>query len=257
MHMGNISGISGNGYQDYGRFASGKAINSAADGASELTMIQKQESQSRGYDAGAENIGSAQDMLKVADGALGSITDYLQRIRELAVKASNTAVLSTEDIQSIQKEVDQMKQGIADVAETTEFNGNKLLDGSKKDFQIATGADGSMNRISMGAATLEALGIKDFDVTKDFDLDDIDKAIDKVSSLRSDAGAKSNALDYAYNSNRQASFDSVSARSRVEDLDFAEAVTEKKKKETLQEYALFMQKKKMEDEAIKVRNFFA
>lgn len=255
--MGNISGISGSAYQDYGRFASGKAINSAADGASELTITQKQESQSRGYDAGAQNIGSAKDMLHVADGALGSITDYLQRIRELAVKASNTAVLSKEDVQSIQKEVDQMKQGISDVAEDTAFNGNKLLDGSKKDFQIATGADGSMNRISMGAATLEELGIKDFDVTKDFNIDDIDNAIDKVNSLRSEAGAKSNALDYAYNSNRQASLDSVSARSRVEDLDFAEAITEQKKKETLQEYALFMQKKKMEDEEIKVKNFFA
>lgn len=254
--MANITGITGNSYQDYGKFASGKAIQSAADGASELSIIEKQDAQERGYNAGAENIGSAQDMLKVADGALGSITDYLQRIRELAVKASNSAVLSSEDIQNIQKEVDQMKQGISDVAESTQFNGNKLLDGSKTDFQIATDGDGGKNSISMGAATLDALGIKDFDVTKDFDLDAIDNALDKVSSLRSDAGAKSNALEYAYNANRQASFNTVSAKSRVEDLDFAEAVSEKKKQETLQEYALYMQKKRMEDEANRMKNFF-
>lgn len=255
--MANVTGIVGNGYREYGNFASGKAINSAADGASELTVIEKQESQSRGLDAGAENIGSAQDMLKVADGALGSITDYLQRIRELAVKASNTAVLSAEDIQSIQKEVDQMKQGISDVAEMTQFNGKNLLDGSNLEFQIATDGDGGKNGISIGAATLEALGIKDFDVTQKFDLDDIDKAIDKVNSIRSDGGAKSNALEYAYNANRQAAYNAVSARSRVEDLDYAEAVSEKKKKETLQEYALFMQKKKMEEEANRMKNFFA
>ncbi len=254
--MGNITGIAGSSYQDYGKLASGKAINSAADGASELAVIEKQDAQLKGYDAGAENIGSAQDMLKTADGALGSISDYLQRIRELAVKASNTAVLSTEDIQSIQKEVDQMKQGISDVAETTQYNGNRLLDGRNPEFQIATDGDGGKHRISMGAATLEALGIKDFDVTKDFDLDDIDKAIDKVSSIRSEGGAKSNALEHAYNANRQAAFYTASAKSRVEDLDYAEAVSEKKKKETLQEYALFGQKKKMEDEANRMKDLF-
>ena len=255
--MSGISGVSGNSYQDYGKFASGKNINSAADGASELSIIEKQEEQSRGYDAGADNIGSAQDMLKTADSALGSITDYLQRMRELALKASNTAVMSDDDIRNIQKEIDQLKQGIADVADQTQYNGKNLLDGSNKEFQIATDANGGKNTITMGEATLEALGIADFDVTGDFDLDAIDKALDKVSSLRSDAGAKSNALDYAYNANRQASYNAVASRSRMEDLDYAEAISEQKKKETLQDYQTLLLKKKMEDEAIKTRTFFA
>lgn len=253
--MGGIAGISG-GYQDYGKFASGKAINSAADGASEMTIIQKQDAQARGYDAGAENIGMAKDMLNVADGAMGSITDYLQRIRELAVKASNTAVLSSEDVRSIQKEVDQLKQGISDVAEQTQFNGKNLLDGSNPEFQVATDADGGKTSLSVGSATLEALGIADFDVTKDFDIEDIDKAIDKISSSRSTVGAQSNGLEYAYNAKRYASQNTIAAKSRVEDLDYAKAISEKKKKETLQEYALYMQKKKMENDANRMKGFF-
>ncbi len=253
--MSGISGIAG-GYQDYGRFASGKAINSAADGASELSIIEKQDAQVRGYDAGAENIGMAQDMLKVADGAMGGITDYLQRIRELAVKASNSAVMSNEDLQSIQKEVDQMKQGISDIAEQTQFNGKNLLDGSNQDVQIATDGNGGKASLSVGSATLEALGIKDFDVTKDFDIEDIDKAISKISDTRTTVGAQSNGLEYAYNANRHASMDTIAAKSRIEDLDYAEAISEKKKQETLQEYALYMQKKKLEDEANHMKGFF-
>ena len=255
--MSGISGVSGSSYQDYGKFASGKKINSAADGASDLTIIEKQESQTRGYDAGADNIRSAQDLLNIADGALGSITDYLQRIRELALKASNTAVMSDDDIRNIQKEIDQMKQGIADVADQTQYNGKNLLDGSNPDFQIATDADGGKNSFSLGEATLEALGIADFDVTGDFSLDAIDEAINTVSGLRSDAGAKSNALDYAYNYNRQAAYNTTAAKSRIEDLDYADAISEQKKKQTLQDYQMILLKKKMEDEAIKTRNFFA
>lgn len=255
--MSGISGVSGSNYQDYGRFASGKEINSAADGASELSIIEKEESVSRGYDVGADNIGSAQDLLRTADGALGSITDYLQRMRELALKASNTAVMSDDDIRNIQKEIDQLKQGIADVADQTQYNGKNLLDGSNPELNVATDANGGRETVTLGEATLKALGIEDFDVTGDFDLDALDKAIDTVSGLRSDAGAKSNALEYAYNSNRMAAYNSTASRSRIEDLDYAEAISEQKKNETLRDYQMILLRKKMEDEAIKTQNFFA
>ena len=70
-------------YADYGKFASGKKVNRAADGAAELAIIQKQETQTRSYKVGENNIGAAKDMLNVADGAMSGITDYLQKIREL------------------------------------------------------------------------------------------------------------------------------------------------------------------------------
>ena len=254
--MCSISGINNVSYTDYGSFASGKQINSAADGAAELSIIEKEDTQTRGLNAGANNIQSAKDMLNVSDAALGSITDYLQRIRELAVQASNTATMSDSDRASMQMEVDQLKQGITDIAKNTTFNTKPLLDGSNPVFNIATDSNGNSMTVNSGNATLDALGITDFDLTKDFSIDDIDKAIDNISSQRSSAGAKSNALEYAYNYNTGAALNSTAAKSRLEDLDFAEAISEKKKQETLQEYVLFAQKKKAEEEKQKINVLF-
>ncbi len=256
--MSSIGAIgSGSSYADYGRIASGKKIQSAADGAAELSIVEKEDAQVRGLNAGAKNIGSAQDMLKVADGAMGGIADYLQRIRELAVQASNTAVVTDSERANIQMEIDQLKQGISDIASQTTFNTKPLLDGSNTEFQIATNADGASMTVSTGDATLAALGIADFDVTGNFDIADIDKALETVSTARSGAGAQSNALEYAYNYNTNASLNATAAKSRLEDLDIPQAISEQKKQETLQEYALFMQRKKQEEEQNKLHTMFA
>ena len=86
----NISSVSNYSvYRNYQSLASGKKINSAADDAAGLAIAQKLNSQTNGYDVGYRNAGTSQDMLNVADGALGSITENLQRIRELSVQASN------------------------------------------------------------------------------------------------------------------------------------------------------------------------
>lgn len=255
--MSSISGINSASYADYGKFASGKKVQSATDGAAELSIIEKEDTQVRGYNAGNKNVGAAQDMLKVSDGAMEGITDNLQRIRELAVQASNTALLTDGDRANIQKEIDQLKQGISDIASNTTFNTINVLDGSKTDFQIATDANGSNKTVTTANATLDALGIADFDVTGDFDLSAIDKALETVNSSRSSMGAQSNALDYTYSYNSNAALNTTAAKSRLEDLDFPEAISEQKKQETLQEYALFMQKKKQEEEANRMHSMFA
>lgn len=256
--MSGISSInSSNSYMDYGRFASGKKIASAADGAAELSIIQKEDAQIRGQKAGENNIGSAKDMLNVADAAMAGITDYLQRIRELAVQASNTAVVTDSDRENIQKEVDQLKKGISDIASQTTFNTKELLNGTYDKFQIATDANGNGMEIASADATLAALGIEDFDVTKDFNLQDIDDALAKVSEGRSGMGAQSNALDYAYNYSTNSRLNHTAGKSRLEDIDIPEAISEQKKKETLQEYMLFMQKKRQEEEENRMRSMFA
>lgn len=255
--MSSISSIQSLSYTDYGRFASGKKINSAADGAAELSIIQKEDAQIRGYKAGENNIGSAQDMLKVADGAMSGITDYLQRMRELAVQASNTATMTDADRKSIQYEVDQLKQGISDIASQTTFNTKELLDGTNQKFELATDANGNSMSVQTTDATLQMLGIADFDVTKDFDISDIDDALAKVNAGRSSMGAQSNALEYAYNYSTNTRLNVTAGKSRLEDLDFPEAISEQKKKQTLQEYALFMQRKRQDEEANRMRSLFA
>lgn len=254
--MSSVSGVNNtsySSYSSYGKLASGKALTSAADGAAELAIAEKEESQVTGYDVGANNAASAKDMLNVSDGALGSINDHLQRMRELALQATN-GLLTDSDKANIQVEVDQLKQGIADIANNTSFNTQKLLDGSKTDWQLATDANGSETTVNTVNATLSELGIEDFDVTKDFDLKTLDDALQKVSDSRAKIGAQTNGLEYTINYNKIASENTTAAASRLEDLDMGKAVSDMKKNELLDTYKLMMQKKKQEDEANSKKN---
>lgn len=253
--MSSISNISGSSY--YSQIASGVKLQSAADGASELAIAEKENAQINGLNMGQRNAEDGKSLLNVADGAMGGIADNLQRIRELAVQASNTAILSDEDRQMIQDEVEQLKQGISDIANNTEFNKKKLLDGSYGDGYIASGPNGSGMTLDIGDSTLRALGIEDFDVTGDFSIQTIDDALSKVSSNRSVIGAQSNALDYTISYNSQASINLTSAVSKLEDADIAKVASELNKQKLLQSYQLMMQKKQQEQERQKFSIFYS
>lgn len=252
--MSNVTGIAGGNY--YSQIASGAKLQSAADGASELAIVQKETAQINGYRVGERNAEDGKSVLNIADGALGSITDSLQRMRDLAVQASNSAILSDSDRQAIQFEVDQLKQGISDIANNTEFNTKKLLDGSNTNMHIASGADGSGQSLNIGDATLKALGIENFDVTKDFSIKTIDDALKKVSANRSSIGAQSNSLDYTIGYNIHTAFNLTAATSRMQDTDIEKAVSERDKQNILQTYRFIMQKKQQEEERNKLSVFY-
>ena len=244
-----ISSISSQGLQqNYRQLASGKRINSAADDAAGLAIAEKMLTQSNGYDVGRRNAATSQDMVNVADGGLSTITDSLQHIRELGVQASNTAIYGDSERKMMQQEIDQLKQNISDAAKNTTFNTMSLLDGKMGSSHVASGPDGSGMEINMPNATLEALGIADFDVTGDFDLSVIDDAIDKVSSARGEMGATYNRLGHTMNFNSYASLNTTAARSRIEDRDFPKAISDMKKNSLLEEYRLMMQKKREEQD---------
>ena len=216
--MSGISGVSSYNYTSYGNFASGKKINSAADGAAELSIIEREDRQIGGLDAGAGNMQSAKEALNISDGALGQVTDYLQRMRELAVQAKN-GIYSDSDKRMIQDEIDQLKQGISDIVGQTDYNTKKLLDGTNSEFEMAVDADGNTKSFTTANATLQALGIEDFDVTKDFNLQTIDDALDKVTSARGSMGAQSNDFDYALGYNANASYNLTGDQSQREEWD--------------------------------------
>ena len=242
-----ISGIGSYSSQYYRQLSTGKKINSAADNAAGLAIAEKLLRQKNGYDVGTRNAGTASDMLKVSDGALSSITDSLQRIHELGLQASNTAVYGDDELSSIQQEIDQLKDQISSVASNTQFNGKTLLDGSAGGLHVASGPDGSGSTLNMPNSALEALGIADFDVTKNFDLSVIKDAINKVSDSRSSLGAQSNALDHVMNFNQYASQQAAASNSRIEDLDYGSAVSDLKKQQILDAYRLNMQRRVNED----------
>ncbi len=250
--MSEISAVS---TSTYSQIASGIRLQTAADGAAELAIAKEEERNATGLDVGAANQEAGVNLSNIADGALGNIGDSLQRMRELALQASN-GLLTDTDRQSIQFEIDEIKQGITDIASRTNYNTKNLLDGSNTNFRMATDSNGNSTTVTTQSALLSDMGLEDFDVTGDFDITKIDKALEQVNSSRSAIGAKTNALEYGINYNHRASQEATSARSRLEDLDVPKAVTEQKKKETLNIYQMMMQKRQREDEENNARRLF-
>ena len=249
----NISSVS-NVNSIYGKIASGKRIQTAADDAAGLAISNEMKRNNNGLDVGASNIQDGIGVANIKDGALGSMQDALQRIHELSIKASN-GLYGDDEKQMIQKEVDQLLEGIQYTATATQFNGMKLLDGSMADMDIAMNADGSGLKIQMENLSLKSLGLEGYNVTGDFDISVIENAMKKISEARSSTGAYTNAMEHAYNYNTSASYNLLSARSRIEDLDIPTAVSEQKKNKLLEDYRMGMLRMKMQNDTLITRMF--
>jgi flagellin len=116
------------------KLSSGLRINSAADDPSGLAIAEQLQGQVNGYDQAVSNVQDATNAASVADGALQTTTDILQRIRSLAVEASSDTN-TTADKTNLQTEVQQLLQEVNTIAENTNFNGSSLLDGSHAGIQ--------------------------------------------------------------------------------------------------------------------------
>ena len=141
------------------RLSSGLRINSAKDDAAGLAISQRFTTQIRGMDQAARNANDGISLAQTAEGALGEIGNNLQRIRELAVQSRN-ATNSSDDRAALQKEVDQLKAEIGRVAETTNFNGTKLLDGSftAQSFQVGANQGETIDIAEIANASTDSLG---------------------------------------------------------------------------------------------------
>ena len=238
----------------YGKIASGKRIQTAADDAAGLAISNKLKRNQNGLDVGASNMKDGIGAANIKDGALGSMQDSLQRIRELSLKASN-GLYGDDEKQMIQKEVDQLLHGIQYTATATQFNEMKLLDGSMADMEIASNPDGTGIKIQMENLSLKGLGLEGYNVTGNFDISAIDAAMKKINDARSSTGASTNALEHAYNYNTGASYNLLSSRSRIEDLDIPKAVSEQQKSKLLGDYRMGMLRKKMQNDTLITRMF--
>jgi flagellin len=141
------------------RLSSGLRINSAKDDAAGLAISTGMQSQIRGITQGVRNANDGISMAQTAEGSMDEMTNILQRMRELSVQASNDTN-SSSNRASIQKEVDQLYSEIDRIAETTQFNGTNLLDGSSKSTTLQVGANsGETISFSIDAATTESLNL--------------------------------------------------------------------------------------------------
>ncbi len=140
------------------RLSSGLRVNSAKDDAAGLAIAERMNTQVRGLNVAARNANDGISLAQVAEGALGKVGDMLQRLRELAVQASN-ATNSADDRKALQSEVIQLRDEIDRVAKNTSFNGQKLLDGSfsASTFQIGANSGETITVAALTNASADGL----------------------------------------------------------------------------------------------------
>lgn len=240
--------IDGSTQNTYERLSTAKRINRASDDPAGLAILQKLQEQTRGLNKATDNALSMNDLSKTADGALSSMHDSLQRMRELAVQAQN-GILTDSDRAAIQEEIGEIKQSISSTVQNTQFNTQKLLDGTFTDKNIAINPNGTGMKMNVQNTGLEALGIDSFDVTGSFDISDIDSAISKVSEARSELGATSNRITHGVNVNNISEYNITAANSRIEDLDMASAMVQLSTQQILQQYNYYAQKQTYQQKA--------
>ena len=114
--------------QSLERLSSGLKINHAKDNPAGLAMAKRMNAQLEGLSVANDNAGDGISVIETADGAMGEISEMLQRINELAIKSAN-GTMSDSDRATVQDEVSQLKEEITRISEVTEFNGQKLLNG--------------------------------------------------------------------------------------------------------------------------------
>ncbi|MBI3186445.1 MAG: flagellin domain-containing protein [Gammaproteobacteria bacterium] len=144
------------------RLSSGLRINSAKDDAAGLAVSNRFTSQIRGLTQASRNANDGISLAQTAEGALSESTNIMQRIRELAIQSANSTN-SAQDRLSLQSEVNQLVSELDRIANTTSFNGLKLLDGSftAQSFQIGAEANQTIN-VNVAGATADILGISKF-----------------------------------------------------------------------------------------------
>lgn len=112
--------------QSMERLSSGLKINHAKDNPAGLAMAKRMNAQIEGVNVANQNASNGVSIIETADGAMTEISEMLQRLNELAIKAAN-GTMSDSDRATVQDEVSQLKEEITRISETTEFNGQKLL----------------------------------------------------------------------------------------------------------------------------------
>jgi flagellin-like hook-associated protein FlgL len=141
------------------KLSSGFRINRAADDAAGLAISEGLRSQIGGLKVAVRNTQDGISVVQTAEGALTETHSILQRMRDLSVQASNDGGLNTEAKSSIQSEIAQLKSELTRIADTTTFNGTKLLDGNfTKTFQVGANA-GETIQVSTGSTAMSALGL--------------------------------------------------------------------------------------------------
>ncbi|MBS4219335.1 flagellin Hag [Bacillus sp. FJAT-49711] len=229
------------------KLASGLRINKAGDDAAGLAISEKMRGQIRGLDMGSKNAQDGISLIQTAEGALNETHSILQRMRELAVQASNDTNTTTEDRKALNDEFTELRNEIDRISEQTEFNTKKLLNGSVSSVTFQIGANSTqtltvnllkMDKVELGIDSIALNTGTAGDISAH--ISTLDDAINEVSDFRSNLGANQNRLEHTINNLNTASENLTAAESRIRDVDMAKEMMEQTKNSILSQAAQAM-----------------
>ena len=236
--------------------STGKRINTAADDAAGLAISSRMTSQINGLNQAVRNANDGVSMLRTAEGATNTITNMLQRMRELAIQASN-GTYGSSDVKSMDTEYQQLYSEIKRVANTTAWNGMNLLDGTFSGgvaFMVSEVA-GANSHISASVASFDFTAgatnalVDGFGAlsgsyvsarSADALLGKISLAISGINTMRSNLGATINRLQFTVDNLTNVSTNLSASRSQIEDVDYSQATAQLAKNNVIQQAATAM-----------------
>lgn len=225
------------------RLSSGSRINSAGDDAAGLAISENMRAHTRGLSQAERNAQDGISLLQVAEGSLGEISNIVIRLRELAVQAASDTV-GDKERGFLNLEFQQLVEEVDRIANSAEFNGTKLLNGTTPAFEIQVGTrnNPALDRIKLfdpysSDVNVVALGINLANVADKLSaqnsLETIDKALNHVVAVRAELGAMQNRLQSVVKNIAIGKENLMAANSRIKDTDVAKESSELAKNQIL------------------------
>lgn len=221
-NLGNVTmRLQGN----YSRLSSGLRITRGADDAAGLALSEKMRAKVKSYDQAGRNAQDGISLVQTAEGSLEETGNILNRIRELAVQSAN-GTLGTSERTTINNEVQSLVSEIDRIANTTEFNGVSLLNGSNATASIQVGINANATiDVGMQNATATTLGVNAISASTvtnaNLAITAIDTAITTLAQSRGALGTSQNRLQSAFSTIKTARENLSAAESRIRDVDVA------------------------------------
>jgi len=239
---GNLKKVNGEIGQIQSRLSTGKRINSAEDDTSGYALSKHLESRTRGLSQGLDNVGTAKNILNIAEGGFQSQMSILQTMKEKATQAADGS-WSTAQRSAINDQFDALRTEFDDISGDTLFNGNVLFSATAMTFQVGEGASDTL-AVTFGTSVAATIGEDDTDIsattlatqagataaitTLDTAIKSLSKSIQNVGDNNARLSSKEESLSLAI-SNTEAT------RSRIEDADFAKEQMSMMKLQILQQ----------------------
>jgi flagellin len=214
------------------RLSTGLRVNSAKDDAAGLAIANRMDAQARGMNVAIRNANDGISLAQTAEGALGKVTDMMQRMRELAVQSANASNTAT-DRGSLNAEFTQLAQEVDRTLLSTRFNGQAILAGSAGALQFQIGANNAATdqltitttnmatAATIAAITVSTAGIGTSTANANAMITALDTALDTINSERATFGAMQNRFEAVIANLQISAENQMAAKSRIMDADFA------------------------------------